>query len=398
MTSGRGHSEQYVEVVARVTTTMALTLALVSVGRGPAWAAMPPAAGARPLVAVVRAAAAEGGPRHDDATQEIATRVIAELMAAGIAVMAVACGTDDPACLAPSQPGLLATVMVSDQPSGPALEIKAAGLATGTARAWRLGAEADGESRPAALAVRTVELVRALLLEPPPGTMAVGDDAVRSEPTQDLREDADTDGDDDDDDDDVAWQQGEDDPLDDAVERKSKPPPPPAFMMAASVGMAVMGSFAGIGASYGPTLRFVRRTSEHVALSVFLAGPLFASKLEAPTGTVRVRQEMLAAEVSLTGKLGPRVQSRAGLGAGAYHIAVNGNVYDRGSGRQEGAFCVAITWSLGLMATLRPDLGLFVDGAMVLLTPTPVVLLQGFELGRAGNPGVLVSSGIEWRF
>jgi hypothetical protein len=393
MTSGRLDSGQYVEVVARVTTTMALTLALVSAGRGPVWAAVPPAAGPRPLVAVVRAAAAEGGPRHDDATQEIATRIIAELMAAGIAVMAAACAADDPACIRPSQPGLLATVLISDEPSGPALEVKPAGSPAGTARAWRLGAEANGESRPAALAVRTVELVRALLLEPPPGTTAVADDAAGSQPDDAAGADTDDDG--------VVWQQGDDAHPDDAVERKSEPPPPrpaPVFMMAASVGMAVMGSFSGIGASYGPTIRFVRRTSEHVALSVLLAGPLFASKLEAPTGTVRVRQEMLVADVSLTGKLGPRVQSRAGLGAGVYHIAVNGNVHDLGSGRQEGAFCVAIAWSLGLVATLLPDVGLFVDGAMVLLTPTPVVLLQGFELGRAGNPGILVSSGIEWRF
>jgi hypothetical protein len=40
---------------------------------------------------------------------------------------------------------------------------------------------------------------------------------------------------------------------------------------------------------------------------------------------------------------------------------------------------------------------LFVDARLFLVTPTPVVLLNGVEVGRAGNPGLVVTSGIELR-
>jgi hypothetical protein len=445
MTSRSAQTAQYVGAVARATTmTVARVLAsapvsslmLVLALAGPAQAVMPlplvqPPPVARPLVAVVRAAGAEGGPRHDDATQEIATRVIAELMAAGIAVMAAACDSGDVACMSPSQLGLVATVLVADEPAGPTIEVRAtraarATRALPTARVtrasaavppraerprsaattptpWvhRLGSDVDGESRPAALAIRTVELVRALLLDSaadagPAGSVAVAGEAQAqvaegTPPTEDGGGGG------------VTAQKNDDegadgDPAPEAIQHRSALPPERPRLIAASMGVAVMTSFSGIGPSYGPSFRLVRQTSKHVALSLILAGPLFASKLEAPSGTVRVRQEMAVAEVSVGGHLGAKLRPRAGIAAGAYHIAVNGNVYDLGYGRQDGAFCLAFAWSVGLVADFRPGVGVFLDASMVLLTPTPVVLLRGFELGRAGNPGMLVASGIELRF
>lgn len=342
--------------------------------------------GARPLVAVARARDADG------ICQEIATRIVAELMADGVPVMALTCATIDAACLAIPDTRAAATVLVQRWGGIPGVEVRAGDAIrtdrgrsrTGpdSGRVQRL-AEADSGGGPAALAVRTVELLRAMLLEgvdaPAPAPSSVP--PVRAQAATEQLSDSEgvPEG---------TW----------VLSLPSAPTGPHKIVI--TVGVAMIGSFAGLGAGFGPALRFGRRTLDHVDLSVFLAGPAFARDQHNPMGSVTVSQELAAIEADLLAMPWNGVVLRTGAGIGLYHIHVDGHVQPGDSvltGTSGAGSSAAVIWSAGAVANLRPDVGLFLDARLFLVTPTPVVLLNGSEVGRAGNPGIVLTSGIELR-
>jgi hypothetical protein len=337
-------------------------------------------------------------PDADKACQEIATRIIAELTADGVPVVALTCSASDPACSTVSGERAAAIVSVQLRDSKCAVQVRAndaAGVEPGgspgaVGRAGRVQRIADVESggTPAALAVRTVELLKAMLLEvadPPvpeasvaqlPDEEAAAHDVqadVQADPEADSQADAEADA------------------------SAQKASGPSKFTM--NIGAAMIGSFGGLSPAYGPALSVGRRTSDHVLLSVFLAGPAFGRDQRNPAGSVSVRHELAALQADLMGVFWSRIVLRAGIGAGLYHIQIDGQptMATPKVGRSDGGFSWMLSWSAGVVANLRSDIGLFVDGRMFVLTPTPVVLLNGLEVGRAGNPGISITTGVEIR-
>jgi hypothetical protein len=175
----------------------------------------------------------------------------------------------------------------------------------------------------------------------------------------------------------------------------------------------MLAGFDGLNNSYGPALTVGRRTSDHVMLSVALAGPAFGRDQTNAAGTVSARHEMAALQADLLGLFLHRIVLRVGIGGGIYHVSIDGRppVQTQGpvapgdprggitaaSGRSTGSFSGLLSWSAGVVANLRPDIGIFLDGRMFVLTPTPVVLLNGLEVGRVGNPEVSLTAGLEFR-
>lgn len=383
-------------------------LAVALLGASAARARFVPASdtvGGRPLVAVVRARDADGP------CQEIVTRIIAELMSEGVPVMALTCAAVDVACLTISDTRAEATVTVQRRDGVPGVEVR-----TGdTARSHREGlsrtgpnsvrierlAESDSGGGPAALAVRTVELLRAMLWEggdqrspspwPSPLPSETTGSTVPSGRSASFLTPRDG----------IAEQEFDLEDVPEATWVSSLPSAPMGpRKISVTIGVAMIGSFAGLDAAFGPTLRLGQRVSNHVDLSVFLAGPAFARDQQNIVGSVTVRQEMAALEADLLAMPWNGVVLRTGAGIGLYHIQVEGhlNLIDSAlTGRSASGSSAALSWSAGIVANLRRNVGLFVDARVFVVTPTQVVLLNGVEVGRAGNPGLVVTSGIELR-
>lgn len=360
------------------------------------------------MVAVVKA------PDADGACQEIVTRIVAELMADGVSVVALTCPTADPACVAGSGARVSAVVLVqvrdnvravevhsSTPPSPPSAGRLVPAHAVSGGKWFQRVAEADTGGGPAALAVRTVEVLRAMLVDAADGQTAASavDVApaaatVRARPEPPARQ------------------------IDDAVEERGRDlvaVGPVNLTM--SVGVAMFAGFDGLNSAYGPALNIGRRTSDHVMLSLVLAGPAFGGDQSNAAGIVSVRHEMAALQADLMGLFWKRLVLRVGIAGGIYHVAINGRPHLDGGfnggsvprpgapqdaatfavGRDTGAFSGLLSWSAGIVANLRPDIGIFLDGRLFVLTPTPVVLLNGLEVGRVSNPQLAFAAGLEFR-
>ena len=368
----------------------------------PGWAReLPPApakaAVSKGMVAVVRAADA------DVPSQEVAMRIIAELMASGVPVVALTCEPGAPTCASIAGERVLATVVVARHDDVPAIEVhpggslrRASAVLVGTPAppvgSYRAGGALAAGEGPGALAVRAVELVRVILLEVSDSVEEPDRGAAASAGTAPPVGQA------------VSRRAAPPADDDDAVGADRDAPPPEAARLAGRMGALALGSLNGLSTGYGPALSVAHRTARHVGLSLLLAGPAFGTdRFSADGSHVSVRQELVVAGADLVGSLGTRWIVGTGFGVGAYHVQVTGHptnlVFNAPAsvGRSTGGFSTMLTWSVSAVANLRHDVGLFVDGRLFVLTPTPVVLLNGTEIGRAGNPGLLVTAGIELR-
>lgn len=171
------------------------------------------------------------------------------------------------------------------------------------------------------------------------------------------------------------------------------------------VGMAMFTGPGGLNNAFGPTLAIGRRASDHVVLSLALVGPGFARDQSNAAGSVSVRREMAAFQVDVIGLFRRRLVLRGGMAAGVSHLAIEGHpVIGPGplgtptiTGRSSGAFSGVLSWSAGLVANLRSTLGLYLEGRLCVLAPTPLVNLNGSEVGRVANPQVALTAGLEFR-
>ncbi|MBC8132719.1 MAG: hypothetical protein H7X95_07035, partial [Deltaproteobacteria bacterium] len=219
------------------------------------------------VVAVIRA------PGADSVCQEIVTRIVAELMTDGVPVVALTCPTDEAAqadCLAVAGTRVSAVVAVHRRDDIRSVEVRtgvtavslsqrSGGLVSAKAggRVHRLADSGTG-AVPAALAIRTVELLKAMSVE-----------AVDSEPETPVEE--------------PKAQPVDLESIQVATKSVDSRPfgsnsvvPVGPRNITMSVGAMVFGGFAQLASAYGPTLTVGRRTSDHVLLSLVLAGPMFA--------------------------------------------------------------------------------------------------------------------------
>lgn len=367
------------------------------------------------MVAVVRA------PDADSGCQEIATRIIAELMATRVPVIALTCPAADAACVPTPGGEISAVVSIQLRDGLRAVEVRA-GETFGTRHdsAWVVAGGA-GRPRPggapakagdaevvggaAALAVRTVELLRAMSIEladyerraptsavPPPAGPPVA--AVEAGAGPRDAKDA------------TAEATSSNADLKEDDDRPRVPIGPHNITL--SIGGLVLGGGSQLGAAYGPALRVGRHAFDHFLFSLLVAGPTFGQTLQNGTGTVSVRQELAQVEADVVGAFSRLWTLRLGVGGGIYHIHAEGriptfvpttDVFVPGPNltRAVGGTSGLLSWSAGAVANLRQDVGLFVDARVIVLAPAQAVLLEGVELGRAGNPALSLTMGVEMR-
>jgi hypothetical protein len=151
-------------------------------------------------------------------------------------------------------------------------------------------------------------------------------------------------------------------------------------------GAQVLAGFGGVSAAVMPVGRLRFTFHERLAARLSLSALGTQPRIEAPTGSATVSQKLGLLE--LVGEIAPRssVMPSISLGAGAYHIGVDGTASWPYSGSSDDRIVFAGDAGLGLALSLTSSLALSLEGHAILLTPYPVVRFLGVDTADVGNP------------
>jgi hypothetical protein len=326
------------------------------------------ALGAGSLLLAVAAAAAEPvrvalvQPAHPDPiAAEAATRIRAELLAAGFAVVLIEA---DPAADAAVEPGgaaasrVRATVVVVRTDHGAAADVWIADRASHGTLVRRVDAGAGEPSSPADLAIRAVELLRAGLFEPRAAPSA----APPAEPPPDL-------------------------PGTGPAEPPEAPPAPrptrPRALLerfTAELGLTAIYGLGGASGRLAPTLRFAYGAGTGLAGRLTVMGPTStdqAAVLEVAYGFDR-SWRVLAPVVA--------------LGAGACHTHLDDTVTAKLPALSTEAWAGAFSASAGVAARATDRAAFLVDAHAFLVEPGPGAIVG--MAPAAGKPQLLVTASL----
>ncbi|WP_437310302.1 hypothetical protein [Sorangium sp. So ce388] len=362
-----------------------LTCLLLALALAPARAeAAPPAPPQEAAPAASRVAIVEADA-DDPLVREAATRLRAELGAAGFEVVSVprardADARDVRAALerAARDEGAFAAAALFRSRAGATADLWIVDRVTQKTVVRTV--EVAGAAAPSVMAVRAVELLQASLLEanllasrPSPGGAAADSVAV----PDDVR----------------RWmapvrRQAAADP---AAER-------PGMLAGIGVeaGLAALQSTGGVGPALGPALRLSYGGGAAgggvlpagLAARLTFAGPTLAPALEGALGTVSVRQEMALLEAVWALETGGAVSPVLSAGVGGFHLFISGDPLPplRSATGEVWSVAAALGAGAGLRVTERA--ALLLDAHAIFAEPRAVVTLGGERLGSAGRPTI----------
>lgn len=297
---------------------------------------------------------------QDELLREAATRLGAELGAAGFEVAQLDPGAPDPAA-----PPVDLARAARDRGAVAAVRLDRSGDGVGAALWLERDGGADpathtiagqGAAAPSVVAVRTVELLEASRIAaaetpprpaPPPGAAAPGAPLAGR--------------------------------------------PPLLRGLGVEAGLFVLHG-GGVGPAAGPSLRLslgaplAGRGEEVVAARITLAGPAFAPELAGAAGALSVRQELGMAEaVFALGATGPVVPLLS-AGVGAYHLHAEGDPAPPYVPASGDVWAVIAGAGTGLGFRLGARWTAVLDLQVLFTEPRPVLQLAGERLGAPGRP------------
>ncbi|XXT23275.1 hypothetical protein WME94_17210 [Sorangium sp. So ce429] len=362
-----------------------LTCFLLAPALAPARAAAAPPAPSQEAAAAASRVAIVEADADDPLVREAATRLRAELGAAGFEVVSVPPARDGDARdvraaleRAARDEGAFAAAAIFRSRAGATADLWIVDRVTQKTVVRTV--EVAGAAAPSVMAVRAVELLQASLLEanllasrPPPGGAAADSVAV----PDDVR----------------RWmapvrRQAAADP---AAER-------PGMLAGIGVeaGLAALQSTGGIGPALGPALRLSYGGGAAgggvlpagLAARLTFAGPTLAPALgdARALGTVSVRQEVALLEAVWALETGGAVSPVLSAGVGGFHLFVSGDPLPplRSATGEVWSVAAALGAGAGLRVTERA--ALLLDAHAIFAEPRAVVTLGGERLGSAGRP------------
>jgi hypothetical protein len=154
-------------------------------------------------------------------------------------------------------------------------------------------------------------------------------------------------------------------------------------------GAQVLGGFGGIGgigAAVLPVGRVRVVLGERVHTRLTLSGLGTRPHVAAAEGTATVSQELGLLEV--IGEIAPHFWLRpaVSLGAGAYHIGVDGSANWPYAGASGGRFAFAADAGAGLACSLTSSFALSLEAHALLVTPYPVIRFVDVNTADTGRP------------
>lgn len=318
------------------------------------------------------------GAEADDALiRETATRLRAELGAAGFEVVRIPGPVEgDPRAWmerAAQEAGAFAAATIVRSQAGATADLWIVDRVTRKTVVRTV--EVGGAAAPSVLAVRTVELLRASLLEAsaPPGRERAGEAGDPRAGGLDVP-------------DDVKWWM--------------TPARRPAGLLAGvslEAGAVVLLSADGIGPSVGPALRLSLGAAGSaaeagsgmpagLAARLTFAGPALGPALQGERGTVSVRQEMAFLEAVWAVETGTAVVPVVSAGAGGYHLFASGAPEAPLVGATGEVWSIAALLGGGAGVRVTERAALLLDVHALFAEPRAVVALGGERVGSAGRP------------
>lgn len=335
-------------------TVLALRLASAS----DAWAAEPPAG------RIVLVEPANAGPR----AHEVLVRARGELTAAGFEVLLVTTG-DPPGetLLATASRDANAYAAISVSEGGMSTWVWAPGPGAAPARLRAVEPRSGTDAgTPTALAIRTVELLRASLAVAPPPAPAAPPPAA-SPPARPPA------------------------PL--------APSEPRGLRVTLGFGLASLVSLDGLAPSYGPELRVGFATEGGLFGRAQIAGPLLGQNRQASGAHVEVQEELGRLEVGYLHRFdGAPIGLSVAAGLGVLHASVEGAPAPPLLPHEDDAWTGLASLGGGLSVFPTETFFLALDAAVVVTAPQLRVALGGETVGTLGGPSVLLDASLGLTF
>jgi hypothetical protein len=288
---------------------------------------------------------------------EAITRIRGELVADGfeVSVVGAPAGADAASVLSSADPRTTAaaTLGLFLQPDARAAELWVVDRLTSKTVVRRIEmTEPPSGSAPEILARRSVELLRASLLEILVDTREASPSAPREEASR--------------------W-----------VARSL---PPRRARWEVEAGVQALAGFGGVGGALMPLGRVRFALVRGLSARASLAGFGMRPRVDAPSGSATVSQELGLLEV--VGELVPDawLSPQLSLGAGAYHVGVTGTARSPYAGLQGDRLVFAADAGAGAALAITSSIALSLEGHGALITPYPVIRFLGVETARISNP------------
>jgi hypothetical protein len=172
-----------------------------------------------------------------------------------------------------------------------------------------------------------------------------------------------------------------------ALERSSLQAP------AASVGLAVLHSFQGIGPGLLPVAK-LSYGSGAWAGRLSLAGLGASVRVDGLVGSALVRQEVLSAELLAVLLKHGLFRMFGSVGGGLYRFRLTGEAATPYYAKEGDLTTPMITAGVGAEARLGPHLSMIFDVAALLTSTSAVVRFLDAEVASAGRPALLAGVGV----
>jgi hypothetical protein len=151
-------------------------------------------------------------------------------------------------------------------------------------------------------------------------------------------------------------------------------------------GVQALSGFGGVGGALMPLGRVRFALTRGLSARASLAGFGTRPRVDAPSGSATVSQELGLLEV--VGELVPDawLSPQLSLGAGAYHVGLTGTARSPYAGLRGDRLVFAADAGAGAALAITSSIALSLEGHGVLITPYPVIRFLGVETARISNP------------
>lgn len=157
------------------------------------------------------------------------------------------------------------------------------------------------------------------------------------------------------------------------------------------VGVGVLADVGGIPPAALGLARVRRTLVGPLRARITVAGLGTQSRVEAPAGSASVTQDVGVFEIVVTPWATAIVHPVASLGAGTLYAAVDGQPNAPNVGRQSGRWAAAFDAGVGAETRLGRRFSLSVEAHALIVQPYPVVEILGERVATGGQPSVLAS-------
>lgn len=312
---------------------------------------------------------------------EAPTRIRAELEAAGFEVEIVA----GDATLGPREqleraerqgvvgPAPIATILLAAAGNGADIWIADRVTSKTSVRRIEIKAGSQGAS---ILAVRTVELLRASLLETRQSAEQQAPPAPVDAPTE------------------VAEAP---EPSEDEAEAEAYGGAGSSAVAALDLGLLGLWGLSGIRPQVGPSLR-VSAGSHSIKGRLTLAAPILGERLETTQGAARVQPLIAQLDVVASFPVQKNTRLYGSLGFGGYLLRARGEADAPAIAHDETATGIAFQMGMGLQVQTSRRLNLFIEPQLIWMLPEVVIRIADREAGRLGQPAIGSTIGLTWTF